>query len=63
MFLSNAAVRRPVAICCLIIALFLLGANAYRQMSLELPPRIVVAISMPATVVISFFSWVCWISV
>ena len=39
MFLSNVAVRRPVALCCLIIALGLLGGNALRKMGLENMPR------------------------
>ncbi len=40
MFLSNASVRRPVAMSCLIIGLALLGFNAYRKMGLELMPKI-----------------------
>lgn len=40
MFLSNASVRRPVAMGCLIIALALLGLNAYRKMGLELMPSV-----------------------
>ena len=39
MFLSNASVKRPVAMCCLIIALAMLGINAYRKMGLELLPQ------------------------
>jgi len=39
MFLSNASIRRPVAMSCLIIGLTLLGINAYRKMGLELMPR------------------------
>jgi len=39
MFLSDASVRRPVAVSCLIIGLTLLGFNAYRKMGLELMPR------------------------
>lgn len=39
MFLSNASVKRPVAIGCLVIALVFLGANAYRWLGLELIPR------------------------
>jgi len=38
-FLSTASVRRPVAMSCLIIALSLLGINAWRTMGLELMPR------------------------
>ena len=40
MFLSNASIRRPVAMACLIIALFLLGANSYRKLALENLPRL-----------------------
>ena len=39
MFLSNASVRRPVAMSCFIIALMLLGLNSYRKMGLEFLPR------------------------
>jgi hydrophobic/amphiphilic exporter-1 (mainly G- bacteria), HAE1 family len=39
MFLSDTAVRRPVAMSCLIIGLTLLGLNAARQMGLELMPK------------------------
>jgi HAE1 family hydrophobic/amphiphilic exporter-1 len=38
MFLSDASVRRPVAMSCLIIGLTLLGGNAARRMGLELMP-------------------------
>jgi len=37
--LSDFAVRRPVAMSCLIIGLTLLGLNAYRKMGLELMPK------------------------
>ena len=40
MFLSNASVRRPVAMACLIIALTFLGVNAYRKIGLELFPKV-----------------------
>ena len=40
MFLSNAAVRRPVAMSCLIIGLGLLGLNAFRTIGLELLPKV-----------------------
>jgi HAE1 family hydrophobic/amphiphilic exporter-1 len=40
MFLSDASVKRPVAMSCLIIALALLGLNAWRKLGLELMPRI-----------------------
>ncbi len=39
MFLSDAAIRRPIAMSCLLIGLALLGINAYRKMGLELMPR------------------------
>ena len=40
MFLSNASVRRPIAVGCLIIALSLLGINSHRKMNLELMPKV-----------------------
>ncbi|MGD8450211.1 MAG: efflux RND transporter permease subunit [Phycisphaerae bacterium] len=40
MFLSDASVKRPIAMSCIIIGLSLLGLNAYRKMGLELMPRI-----------------------
>ena len=40
MFLSDASVKRPVAMSCLIIGLALLGFNAWRKLGLELMPRI-----------------------
>ncbi len=40
MFLSSASLRRPVAMCCLIIALTLLGMNSYRKLGLESLPEI-----------------------
>lgn len=40
MFLSDASIRRPIAMSCLIIALSLLGVNAYRKMGVELMPQI-----------------------
>ncbi len=39
MFLSDASIRRPVAMGCLIIGLSLLGLNAYRKMGVELMPK------------------------
>ena len=39
MFLSDASVRRPIAMGCLIIGLTLLGLNAWRSMGLELMPK------------------------
>ncbi len=40
MFLSDASIKRPVAMSCLIIGLALLGLNAWRKLGLELMPRI-----------------------
>ena len=40
MFLSDASIRRPVAMSCLLIGLTLLGFNAYRTMGLELFPKV-----------------------
>ena len=40
MFLSDASIKRPIAMSCLIIALTMLGFNAYRKMGLELMPKI-----------------------
>ncbi len=39
MILSDFAVRRPVAMTCLILGLTLLGINAFRKMGLELMPQ------------------------
>ncbi len=39
MFLSNAAIKRPIAMSCLIIGLAFLGLNAGSKMGLELMPR------------------------
>jgi len=39
MILSDVSIRRPIAMSCLIIALALLGLNAYRKMGLELMPK------------------------
>jgi HAE1 family hydrophobic/amphiphilic exporter-1 len=39
MFLSNASVRRPIAMGCLLIGLTLLGFNAWRKLGLELMPK------------------------
>ncbi|HUT90780.1 MAG TPA: efflux RND transporter permease subunit [Thermoguttaceae bacterium] len=39
MILSDASVRRPIAMGCLIIGLALLGFNAFRKMGLELMPK------------------------
>jgi HAE1 family hydrophobic/amphiphilic exporter-1 len=39
MFLSDASIKRPIAMSCLIIGLTLLGLNSYRKMGLELMPK------------------------
>lgn len=39
MFLSNASIRRPIAMSCLIIGLALLGLRAVNEMGLELLPK------------------------
>ena len=39
MFLSDASIRRPVAMGCLIIALTILGLNASRKLGLDLMPK------------------------
>ena len=40
MFLSDASVKRPIAMSCLIIGLMLLGLNAYRKVGIELMPKV-----------------------
>jgi len=40
MFLSDASVRRPIAMSCLIIGLTMLGINSYRKLGLELMPKL-----------------------
>jgi len=40
MFLSDASIKRPVAMCSGIIALVLLGVNAYRKLGVENMPRV-----------------------
>ncbi|HOC72896.1 MAG TPA: efflux RND transporter permease subunit, partial [Candidatus Hydrogenedentes bacterium] len=40
MFLSNASIRRPVAMSALLIALAILGFNAYRTIRLEFMPKV-----------------------
>ncbi|MBN2180599.1 MAG: efflux RND transporter permease subunit [Sedimentisphaerales bacterium] len=39
MFLSDASIKRPIAMSCLIIGLALLGFNSWRKMGLELMPK------------------------
>ena len=39
MFLSDASVKKPVAMSCLLIGLTILGLNAVRKMGIELMPR------------------------
>jgi HAE1 family hydrophobic/amphiphilic exporter-1 len=51
MFLSDASVRRPVAVSCLIIGLALLGFNAYRKMGVELMPRM----DMPFITIVTIY--------
>lgn len=51
MFLSEASIKRPIAMGCLIIALGLLGVNAYRKMGLELMPRI----DMPYITIVTIY--------
>ena len=40
MFLSNASIRRPVAMASLLIGLSFLGFNAYRTIQLEFLPKL-----------------------
>ena len=40
MFLSDASIKRPIAMSCLIIGLALLGLNSWRKLGLELMPKI-----------------------
>jgi HAE1 family hydrophobic/amphiphilic exporter-1 len=40
MFLANASTRRPIAMSCLLIALIVLGLNAYRKISIENMPAV-----------------------
>jgi len=40
MFLSDLSIRRPVGMCCVIIAFILFGLNAYREMSVEMFPSV-----------------------
>jgi len=40
MFLSNASIKRPIAMLCLLIGLSLLGINSYRKLGVELFPKI-----------------------
>jgi HAE1 family hydrophobic/amphiphilic exporter-1 len=51
MFLSDASVKRPVAMSCLIIGLALLGFNSWRKMGLELMPKMDVPYITITTVV------------
>ncbi|MBN1973535.1 MAG: efflux RND transporter permease subunit [Sedimentisphaerales bacterium] len=50
MFLSNASIKRPVAMSCLIIGLTILGVNSYRKMGLELMPKVDIPYITVATV-------------
>lgn len=51
MFLSDASVRRPVAVSCLIIAFVLLGLNTYRKLGLEFLPKL----DMPFITVVAVY--------
>lgn len=51
MSLSDTSVKRPVAISCLIIALTMLGLNAYRKFALEFIPKI----DMPYVTVVTAY--------
>ncbi|HNT36241.1 MAG TPA: efflux RND transporter permease subunit, partial [bacterium] len=51
MFLSDASVKRPVAMSCLFIALTILGTNAWRKMSLELMP----SFSIPFITIVTIY--------
>ena len=51
MSLPDLSVRRPVAMSCLIIALSILGFNAYRKMGLELLP----SVDVPGITVITIY--------
>ncbi len=51
MILSDVSVRRPIAMSCLIIALTLLGVNAFRRMGLELMPKV----DLPYVTVITIY--------
>jgi hydrophobic/amphiphilic exporter-1 (mainly G- bacteria), HAE1 family len=50
MFLSNASIRRPIAMLSLIVALALLGLNAYRKIGLEMMPHLDVPFITVSTV-------------
>lgn len=51
MFLSNASIRRPIAMSCLIIALTLLGLNASRKMGQEMLPKL----DMPFITIVTIY--------
>ena len=52
MFLSSASTRRPIAMGCLLIALFAMGVNAYRKLTIEDMP----AVDVPYVTVVT--TWV-----
>ncbi len=52
MFLSDASTKRPIAMGCLLIALIVLGLNAYRKISIENMP----AVDIPYVAIIT--TWV-----
>jgi len=51
MFLSDASIKRPIAMSCLIIGLLLLGLNAWRKMGLELMPKM----DMPFITIVTIY--------
>ncbi len=51
MFLSDASIKRPIAMSCLIIGLLLLGLNAWRKIGLELMPKM----DMPFITIVTIY--------
>lgn len=51
MFLSDASIKRPIAMSCLIIGLVLLGLNSWRKMGLEIMPKI----DMPFVTIVTIY--------
>ena len=49
MFLASASTKRPIAMCCLLIALVALGVNSFRKLSLERMP----SVDIPFAVVVT----------
>ncbi|MCL1856540.1 MAG: efflux RND transporter permease subunit [Kiritimatiellaeota bacterium] len=52
MFLATASTKRPIAMCCLLIALCALGLNSFRKLSLERMP----SVDIPFAVVVT--TWI-----